>query len=223
MSFINQLKIELEAQADSNNALQMQAYMKDLFPFFGVKAPIRKNLLKKVLISNKNEVADNCRDIVSELYEYSSREYQYCAIEIASKFLKNKYLESDFEFIKNLITNKPHWDTVDFIAKHILGNYLLQFWDNRHSYVDILSNSDHMWLNRSVILFQLGYKSKTDATILYRECKAHADSNAFFIQKAIEWALRAYDKTNPQSVIDFVSNTDLKPLSKREALKRLQI
>ena len=222
MDFVNRLRTQLEAHKDKDNALQMQAYMKDLFPFLGIKAPERKALLKQILDSKKEELKANCRAIAIALYELDEREFHYCAIELVGKFLNNKYAEADFDYISDLITTKPHWDTVDFIAKHILGNYILQYWDKRHEYVSQLSGSEHMWLNRSAILFQLGYKTKTDTEILFNVCKAHADSNEFFIQKAIGWALREYAKTHPQSVIDFTNQEQLKPLSKREALKRLR-
>jgi 3-methyladenine DNA glycosylase AlkD len=49
----------------------------------------------------------------------------------------------------------------------------------------------------------------------------HQSSKAFFIQKAIGWALREYSKTNPAWVKSFVESQDLAPLSKREALKKI--
>jgi 3-methyladenine DNA glycosylase AlkD len=48
-----------------------------------------------------------------------------------------------------------------------------------------------------------------------------AQSNEFFIQKAIGWALREYSKTDALAVKNFVENNDLPKLSKREALKWL--
>ncbi|MEO1030451.1 MAG: DNA alkylation repair protein [Bacteroidota bacterium] len=222
MAFVNQLRTQLEAHRNQDNALQMQAYMKDLFPFLGIKAPQRKALLKQIVNSEKEELNENCRPIVTALYELEGREFHYCAIELVYKFLNKKYIEADFDYISDLITTKPHWDTVDFIAKHILGNYILQYWDKRHGYVSQLSGSEHMWLNRSAILFQLGYKTKTDIEILFKVCKTHADSDEFFIQKAIGWALREYAKTDPKAVIDFTNQVQLRPLSKREALKRLR-
>ncbi len=78
-----------------------------------------------------------------------------------------------------------------------------------------------MWLNRSAILFQLGYKKDTDASVLFDECFKHRHSKEFFIQKAIGWALREYGKVNPDSVRKFVGSAELKPLSTREALKNL--
>ncbi|MCI4442640.1 MAG: DNA alkylation repair protein, partial [Lentimicrobium sp.] len=35
------------------------------------------------------------------------------------------------------------------------------------------------------------------------------------------WALREYGKTNPEAVQNFVASTNLKPLSKKEALKNI--
>ena len=46
-------------------------------------------------------------------------------------------------------------------------------------------------------------------------------SNEFFVNKAIGWILREYGKTNPKWVIQFVRETELSNLSKRQALKHL--
>jgi 3-methyladenine DNA glycosylase AlkD len=78
-----------------------------------------------------------------------------------------------------------------------------------------------MWLNRSALLFQLGYKQKTNAAILFEECRKQSHSKEFFIQKAIGWALREYAKCCPNKVKQFVAQSDLKPLSRKEALKNI--
>jgi 3-methyladenine DNA glycosylase AlkD len=78
-----------------------------------------------------------------------------------------------------------------------------------------------MWLNRSAILFQLSYKERTNFDLLKLVCDKHKMSTEFFIQKAIGWALREYAKTNPEAVKDFVSVSNLKKLSEKEALKNL--
>ena len=56
---------------------------------------------------------------------------------------------------------------------------------------------------------------------LYNYILRQAHSNEFFVQKAIGWILREYAKTNASSVQLFVAQNQLKPLSKREALKHL--
>lgn len=78
-----------------------------------------------------------------------------------------------------------------------------------------------MWLNRSAIVFQLDYKVKTNFDLLKAECEKHKNSKEFFIQKAIGWALRDYSRFNPQAVKNYVENSNLMSLSKKEALQKI--
>lgn len=219
MDFITHLQQVLKEHSNLENKPLMEAYLKNKFVMFGIKSPNRKALLKDVLNQHKDEVLQNCRNIVKKLYKLPEREFHYCAMELMNKFFKKKYTSEDIKLIEQLITTYSHWDSVDFIAKHILGNYLLIHHGNTKEIINNFSNSNNMWLNRSVILFQLGYKDKTNSDILFRECLKHSKSNEFFIQKAIGWALREYAKTNSEAVKYFVEINKLSSLSSREALK----
>jgi 3-methyladenine DNA glycosylase AlkD len=68
----------------------------------------------------------------------------------------------------------------------------------------------------------LSYKEKTDFNLLKAECEKHKESKEFFIQKAIGWALRDYSRFNPNGVTAYVNAANLKPLSKREALRNIK-
>jgi 3-methyladenine DNA glycosylase AlkD len=80
-----------------------------------------------------------------------------------------------------------------------------------------------MWLARTALLHQLGYKGATDSVRLFGYCERRADHPDFFIRKAIGWALREYAKTDPEAVRAFVFKNagSLSGLSQREALKNL--
>ena len=108
------------------------------------------------------------------------------------------------------------------IAKHHLGSYLKLYPTETQKVIKHFSNADHLWLNRSAILFQLDYKQETDTTLLFELCLKHKDTGEFFINKAIGWALREYGKTNPEAVIEFVSANCLAPLSEQEAIRKLK-
>ncbi len=224
MDFIAVLLSKFEHNANANQAKAMEAYLKNLFPLYGIKAPVRKLLLKDIINEFKSELStrNNIIEIVNTLYQKPQRELHYCAIELADRFLKKKYAITDIDFIEKLIITNSWWDTVDFIAKHILGNHLLQYPDQTPRIIKNFSSSKNMWLNRSAILFQLGYKDKTDTQLLFRLCEQHKSSDEFFIKKAIGWALREYSKVNPETIVSFVSKANLKPLSEKEALKRIQ-
>jgi len=68
----------------------------------------------------------------------------------------------------------------------------------------------------------LFYKKETNTDYLTQAILPHTESKEFFIQKAIGWSLRQYARTNPEWVLAFVENHQLKPLSVREALKHLR-
>ena len=149
------------------------------------------------------------------------REFHICAIDLLVKEFKKNYTIEDIYLIEKLIITNSWWDSVDTIAKYLLGSYLKQFPSETLNVIERFSNSNNMWLNRSALLFQLSYKEKTNFELLKSECEKHKHSNEFFIQKAIGWALRDYSRFNPIGVKNFVLSTNLKPLSSREALRLL--
>lgn len=222
MSFISSLEKAFTDNSNTENAVAMSKYMKDNFPFFGIKTEERRQIFKSIWGKNQKEVSDNPREIVSILYLKKERELHYCAIEILMKKLKNNYVKEDVQLIEKLIITNSWWDSIDVIAKFILGDYLQQFPLETDAVINRFSNSENMWLNRSAILFQLGYKGKTNFDLLKSICERQKTSTEFFIQKAIGWALREYSKTNPEGVKDFVTVSNLKKLSEKEALKNLK-
>lgn len=221
MQFIKELETAFQENSNTQNAYAMAKYMRNIFPFFGIKTENRRRIFKEIWKKNKEEVAANTRAIALDLYSKKEREFHYCAIEILTKELKGNYKKEDIQLIEKLIENNSWWDSIDTIAKYILGEYLLKFPLETKNVIEQFSNSANMWFNRSAILFQLGYKQKTTADFLFSECLKQSHSKEFFIQKAIGWALREYAKTNPEAVKEFVKNSNLKPLSTKEALKNM--
>lgn len=221
MNFISQLENAFHEKSNSQNAFAMSKYSRNLFNYFGIKTEERRAVFKAICLENQLEISRNHRAIALELYAKDEREYHYCAIEILIKNLKRNYKKEDIHLIEKILTTHSWWDSVDTIAKNILGEYLLTFPSETIRVIEQFSNSDNMWLNRSAIIFQLGYKQKTNFEILKSECLKHKNSSQFFIKKAIGWALREYAKTSPESVKKFVISAQLKPLSTKEALKNI--
>ena len=65
-------------------------------------------------------------------------------------------------------------------------------------------------------------RGEIDKDVLYRNILLNLDSDEFFIQKAVGWSLRQMGKLFPDEVVEFCNNHDLKPLSRREALRIIQ-
>lgn len=208
----------LEQRRNPDQAVQMAKYMKNQFPFLGIKTPERRALARVAFnkIGIKNQPFDEA--FVLALWEQAEREYQYTAIDYLTKFVKQLKKEH-IGLLETLITTKSWWDTVDLLASNLVGPLVMQNKELIPQVIEGWATHDNMWLRRSALLFQLKYKLATDSALLYRYIITNGDSGEFFIQKAIGWALREYSKTNPESVRQFIGNHTLKPLSVREGSK----
>ena len=142
---------------------------------------------------------------------------QYFGLETVQKALKTQSPEF-IDFLEELILTKSWWDTVDWIAK-LVGIHFRQFPDLIKPVTERWMDSGNIWLQRVSMIFQLMYKEKTDAELMFGYIRRLSGSKEFFIQKGAGWALRQYSKTNPDAVLHFVENNKVAPLTKREALK----
>ena len=221
MNFKEELIKELKANSNREIAIPMENYMKNNFPFLGIKTENRRAIFKAVYEKHKPEIKSDFRNITWQLFQEKEREMHQCAIDLIQKEIKKKFVIEDIQLIEKLIITNSWWDSVDTIAKYLVGGYLQQFPNETLKVIEHFSNSENMWLNRTAILFQLSYKEKTNFDLLKAECEKHKHSTEFFIQKAIGWALRDYSRFNPNGVKNYVESTNLKPLSQREALRLL--
>jgi 3-methyladenine DNA glycosylase AlkD len=207
-----------EDNKDYENAIPMKKYMKNHFDFLGIKSPLRNSLTKTYVKQKGLPNKDIFKAVINKLWALDEREYQYVALFILEKRKEDLTIE-DIPFVEKLICTKSWWDTVDGIAPNIVGHIFKKNPSMIQSVINKWLSSNNIWLMRSAILFQLKYKEATDKEILFSIIKRCADSPEFFIRKAIGWSLREYSKTNPKTVIDFINEHELSPLSIREGLK----
>ncbi len=198
----------------------MQKYMKDHYSFYGVNSPTRKQLLKTLYTSEGKPEPQVVRSLALLLWVEEEREMQYVALDLLES-IKRKLEPTDLELIEKLIKHKSWWDTVDLLASHLAGAWLLKYPKSREKILQRWFESENMWLQRTVLIHQLNYKQQTDELLLFSYIEKLNTSNEFFIRKAIGWALRQYARTNPESVQIFVQKTPMSPLSFREATKHL--
>jgi 3-methyladenine DNA glycosylase AlkD len=217
---INVLTDLYEKNRNEENSKPMENYMKNHFPFFGIKKPQRAELEKQFFKETGILKEPFQQEFVWELWQKPEREYQYTGMVYMEKSLK-KLEKTDLPFMEKLLTTKSWWDTVDAIAPKPVGEIARRFPEVIPEAIDKWAVHENMWLRRAAILFQLKYKQQSNEALLYRYIVQNADSKEFFIQKAIGWALREYSKSNPSSVKAFIASVRLAPLSVREGSKYL--
>ncbi len=214
------LASHFEENADPIKALGMAKYMKDHFDFYGVSAPLRKELTRSHLKKHGFPPLEMLDAVMLEAWQLP-REMQYSAIEVLVR-MRKKLTPDHIPLLETLITTKSWWDTTDGIAPNVLGPILLEHDFLAGEKIVEWIDSGNLWLQRSAILYQLKYKQKLNRERLMLAIDAQLHSKEFFIRKAMGWMLREYAKTDKNWVIAFVaSREELSNLTKREALKHL--
>jgi 3-methyladenine DNA glycosylase AlkD len=222
LQLVQQLESALERHRNDLEAEGMSRYMKYRFAYFGIKKPKRAVIQKEwfSLIPRELSQADK-RELVLELWQKEQREFHYVAMDFMAKWKEKEILLEDSNFIEFLLTNHSWWDSVDTLASNYLSRYLRVFPNQKEVIINSWRKSENMWLRRSCLIFQLRYKSETNFSLLKGLILELKCEKEFFIQKAIGWSLREYAKTNPKAVKEFVEESGILGLAKREALKHI--
>jgi 3-methyladenine DNA glycosylase AlkD len=222
LQLVQQLELEFEKNRNEFEAEGMSRYMKNRFTYFGIKKPKRAVIQKQWFsIIPKDFTQEHKRELVLELWQKEEREFHYVAMDFMAKWKDKELVSEDSEFIEFLLTNHSWWDSVDALASNYLGRYLRVFPKQREIVIKSWRKSENRWLRRSCLIFQLRYKSQTNFELLKSIILEFKHEKEFFIQKAIGWSLREYAKTNPVSVRNFVEESGIQGLAKREALKHI--
>ena len=215
--YYNLIVDEFKKHGNMQKAVDMAAYMRNKFGFYGIQTPNRRKIttpIFKEMIKSKSVDWD----FIDHCWRDSHRELQYTAIGYLSRLQKYLTLE-DITKIKNLAISKPWWDTVDSLAG-IIGNIVYRY---KAAKMIMLkwSVDECIWLRRIAIIHQLQYKEKTDKELMEKIICNNLGSNEFFIDKAIGWCLRDYSKTNSAWVASFLEKyrSYLSKLSIREGSK----
>ncbi len=212
-----ELKKRFEANRDDEKALKMAAYMRNLFPFYGLPTPARKAVYKDLLKSEKRKKIIDWQ-LLDKCYADEHREFQYFVYDYLLAMIGALVYDDIFK-IENYIRAKQWWDTIDILSK-VAGKIGLR--DKRlDELMTAWSEDTDFWVRRTAIIHQLGRKEKTNTRLLETVLTNNFGSNEFFVNKAIGWALRDYSKTDPQWVRRFIETykDKMNTLSIREASK----
>nr|BFE62363.1 DNA alkylation repair protein [Dactylosporangium thailandense] len=209
------------AAADPGQAAPMRAYMRDRFEFLGIPSVPRRELTLDVLRGRPRPDEPELLATARACWELPEREYQYFACDYLRKHAK-VLTPAAVPVLRELITTKSWWDTVDTLASNVVGPLVLARPDCVSTMDAWTAAGTDLWLVRTAILHQLRYREETDRARLFDYCDRWSGERDFFIRKGIGWALRQYARTDPAGVRAFVgTHPGLSPLSVREALKHL--
>lgn len=212
-----EIKKIFESKEDKENAIAMSKYMRNMFEFYGLPTPKRKEVYNDFIKKEKkSKIID--WDFLDKCYEDDHREFQYLVYDYL--LAMKQYVSYDDIFkIREYIVNKSWWDTIDFLCK-VIGDVELRDYKVKDLMLE-WSEDDNIWIKRTAIEHQLNLKDKTDYELLEKIIVNCFGTDEFFINKAIGWALREYSKTDPKWVKNFINKykNKMESLSIKEASK----
>ena len=222
---VRTIRRRLADVGDPEKAPQMQAYMKSPMPYRGVSAPVLKRLCREVFKECPVTTASEWQRVVLELWRGAKfREERYAAVMLTqARACREFQTFSAVPMLEEMIVTGAWWDFVDTLAGHNLGDILRANPRKMKPLMRRWSRDADMWKRRSSILCQLKFKTRTDLKLLYDCIEPNLADKAFFIRKAIGWALRQYAWTDPAEIKRYVRThrAELSGLSQREALKNV--
>jgi len=199
----------------------MTAYMRNQFPFLGVKAPGQKAAVRAALAAAGRPAGeDEVVEAIDALWELPEREHRYAGCRLAGRFAP-RASPGFVDHVARWITTDPWWETCDPLARSCVGQIVRRHQALRSTMERWLSG-DNLWLTRSAIIHMGGWNEAIDRDWVFAACLAAAEHPDFFIRKAIGWILRDLARVDPDAVVAFVEGPGapvLSSLSKREALK----
>lgn len=139
---IGEIRANFAANANPDDKKPMEAYMRNLFDFYGIRAKKRRDLTKAYIKEAKKADAIDW-DFLQDLFSDPKREINYLGLDILKA--QSHLLDlADFDRLTRLAQIRPWWDTIDNIDTIIgsLGLFDMAFDEKILS----LSQSDNFWL-----------------------------------------------------------------------------
>ena len=203
----------------------MRAYLKSEMPCHGLTAAVMRKIVRTRAAEHPVRTLAEWERAALTLWRGAAfREERHAAIEfIRLRSFRPYRVIAAVPTFEEMIVSGAWWDLVDPVATHVLGDVLEDEPRRTAAVMRRWSRDADMWKRRSSILCQVGFKARTDLSLLYDCIEPNLADRQFFIRKAIGWALRAHAWTDPREVKRYVkaNRTRLSGLSVREALKNV--
>lgn len=164
------------------------------FPYFGIKTPERRALMKEHMGIYGVPALNDLPAIVRKAFAYPEREMHQVGVDLLISFGRLGWpttcLCGRGHHHEELVGQRGYTRSACGRGDPEAQPEEIPKWNRRWI------ESGNMWLNRTAIIFQLQWKIETDQGLLFANIERHATHPDFFIRKAIGWALRSLGRTD---------------------------
>lgn len=183
-------------EAAPSKALRMQELLGQDYHFLGLDAAARRRVFAPYLkeIGEEGEID---WEFIDSCWEQNIREFQYFGLSYLLA-VRDKLQKEDLPKLRSLMITRPHWDTANIFQK--LLNYLSAKSPEFGSvYLEWAGDMDEPWLQRVVLLHQMGRGVYTDLELQENIMKACQDSEEPCVRSALKKSQTMLRKLEPAS------------------------
>ncbi len=216
--YVALIRARFSEAGDLVRAEGQMRYMRNKYPYYGLKAPEWVAMLKDIFAEYGMYDGKDLQSFARLCFNEEYHEMFYAGVQMIEKQIKVQPA-GFIDFLEKAIITGSWWDTVDWISK-LVGIHFKRYPELQHKYARKWIASDNIWLQRVAIIHQLLYKEKMDQKLMFEMILYRKTSQEFFVQKGAGWALRQYSKTNAKAVREFIAkHPELSSLTRREGMK----
>lgn len=217
---------ELEAQANPQKALEMQAYHKVERPYLGVANPV----LHAVAKDWRNRVSlDERVALADALWQSNIHEARVAAAKLLTQARLRPDDTAAWTTIARWVPDFDAWAVADHAC--IAGQKRVVWDPSRLDEIEHWTRSEHMWTRRAALVITLPWTKQNHPKPQELEIRdrvlgwaaSYVEDQDWFIQKAIAWWLRELSKHDAERTVAFLETygEKLKPFARKEAARKL--
>jgi 3-methyladenine DNA glycosylase AlkD len=205
-NILEELREELEMNADEKTLSTSQGFFKETIKSYGVKVPtvhkISKEWFKFISTKTKAEILGLCE----KLWQSGYIEESFVACNW-SYYIHKQYAPCDFAVFERWIHQYvSNWASCDTLCNHTVGEFL-EMYPEQIGKLKEFATSGNRWVRRAaaVSLIVPARKGKFLSDILEIADILLLDRDDL-VQKGYGWMLKAAGQANQQAIFDYVMN-----------------
>lgn len=202
---VGAIVVALQDEADPARAVQERAYLKSDLEHLGVRVPVTRAIVKRILPQRPSPDHDLVVGVAEALWAEPVHERRVAACHVLE--LHEAVLTvGDIPLLERLLRESRTWALVDVIAPNVVGPMFDRDPASIGPVLDRWNLDEDFWIRRASVLALLRALRAGEGD--WPRFTRYADvlwlEQEFFIRKALGWILRDTAKHRPELVFDWL-------------------
>jgi 3-methyladenine DNA glycosylase AlkD len=201
---IQQIRIDLEANADQNTKESEKRYFKEAIKVYGVKTATVGKIAKKHWSQVKTLPKQEIFELCEELYKSGYMEEAFIVSDWMPRYINNLQASDIATFRRWIESYISNWAECDSFCNHTIGD-LIEKYPEIVPEVKSWAKSQNRWMKRaSAVSFIVPAKHGEFLSDVFEICDVLLLDGDDMVQKGYGWLLKEESRLHQKEVYDYV-------------------